>query len=242
MDRLRPRLDPKRTRRRARPLRAIAAATGAVALLLAGCGKARTPHPHLVDGSDAGRPPPAIRTSIGAAVRTRVRFVSLRQPPARWRGCLRSFAPELGRASRTIAVERTGVLGQSLSVFAPEQSFALACDRTGAPGEDERTWCGSAFGELEGISLRDPRLDILCRAGDGSDVAFAWINPRAGARWLLVQSGRRREVYDVVAGRPVRVTTTDVRIVSSSASFDVTQYDRRGKELGRTVLETSVAG
>jgi hypothetical protein len=90
--------------------------------------------------------------------------------------------------------------------------------------------------------LLDPRLTIICTDEDAVPVGFVWINPDRRAHWITVESGGWIEVYPVVAGEPVRVTTGDVEIHSSSATFDVVQYDEGGKTVARQSLRAAVAG
>ncbi len=62
-------------------------------------------------------------------------------------------------------------------------------------------------------------------------------------RWIGVDQGTFTEVYEALAGLPVRIAS--VRSVQRSrarATFDVTQYDSHGKELLKGKLEAQVAG
>jgi hypothetical protein len=220
----------------------LVAAVVLVAGVMSACGSGRPP-PRLVDGSRGG-PPPRLLARLGSgAISTRVTRVAAEAAPARWRGCLDGFSSELAIAGdEIVALERTGLSGQSLSVYALRRRFALACDRTEVRGEGGRRWCGSAHGELAGTFVRDPRLDIGCTSSDGLPVGFAWINPLPTAVWVVARNGRRREIYRVGEGLPVRITTRSVQTDDSSASFDVTEYDARGSELRHETVRTSVAG
>ena len=59
-----------------------------------------------------------------------------------------------------------------------------------------------AAGRLFSGKLLDPRLDVLCRDPKGRPLAYAWVEPAAGARWIGVDQGTYTEVYEVLAGYP----------------------------------------
>jgi hypothetical protein len=89
----------------------------------------------------------------------------------------------------------------------------------------------------------DPRLDILCRDREGRPLAYAWVEPVAGAHWIGVDQGSYTEVYEVLAGLPVRVTTSrGIQLGRSRAIFAVRQYDATGRSLVKGPLEAAVAG
>ena len=91
--------------------------------------------------------------------------------------------------------------------------------------------------------LLDPRLDILCRDRKGRALAYAWVEPASGVQWIGVDQGRYTEVYEVLAGLPVRIASIrGVEAGRARATFDVTQYDVHGEELVRGKLEAAVAG
>jgi len=56
-------------------------------------------------------------------------------------------------------------------------------------------------------ALLDPRLDILCRDRKGRALAYAWVDPAAGVRWIGVDQGSYTEVYEVLARLPVRIAS-----------------------------------
>ena len=69
------------------------------------------------------------------------------------------------------------------------------------------------------------------------------MTPRRRARWIGVAEGRRTQLYRVVAGLPVRVSSDrNVHNAGSSATFRVSQYDGRGRLLVRHTIVARVAG
>ena len=69
------------------------------------------------------------------------------------------------------------------------------------------------------------------------------MDPAAGVRWIGVDQGDYTEVYEVLARLPVRIASIrGIQAGRARATFDVTQYDGRGKELIRGKLEAAVAG
>jgi hypothetical protein len=119
-----------------------------------------------------------------------------------------------------------------------------ACDGgTDPAGERKLPWCGGSAGRLLRGKLLDPRLDILCRDRKGRALAYAWVEPAAGVRWIGVDQGAYTEIYEVLAGLPVRIASTrGIEIGRARATFDVTQYDNHGKEVIEGRLEAQVAG
>jgi hypothetical protein len=70
-------------------------------------------------------------------------------------------------------------------------------------------------------------------------VAFAWINPLPHAQWIVVDQPGYREVYQVAAHLPVRVST--VSGIGSPTFFRTAQYDVHGVLLARRTVTASVA-
>jgi hypothetical protein len=98
-------------------------------------------------------------------------------------------------------------------------------------------------GRLRGDKLLDPRLDILCRDRKGGLLAYAWVEPAVGAHWVAVDQRGYTEVYEVLAGLPVRISSTrGIQAAQARASFDVTQFDEHGRALIKGRLEAQVAG
>jgi len=141
-------------------------------------------------------------------------------------------------------VERVGVAGQSLTFANRNRSGVYACDGGIDPaGERRPPWCGEVFGALADGRLLDPRLDVICRDRKGAPLAYAFVEPVAGAHWIGVDQGRYTEIYEVLAGLPVRIAgTRHVSVVNARATFEVTQYDVHGRELVKADLEAAVAG
>jgi hypothetical protein len=213
-----------------------------LAVVAVGCGNRPSSAARLVDGSTPPPLPHAFDDLSGAVV-TRVGVLRAADLGVRGQACLRSFRPEFSIPPATIIVERTGVIGASLTFRDRRRRFVLGCDRTEAPrGGDAGPWCARSVGRLFGNRLRDPRVDILCRSAAGDRVGFGWIEPAPASRWFVVGHGSRSELYEVVAGLPVRVASRDVDVTTSSATFDVAEYDANGKEVRRRRLRVGVAG
>jgi hypothetical protein len=143
-----------------------------------------------------------------------------------------------------VVVERIGVFGESLTFADSGRKTVYACDGgTDAAGEHKPPWCGSSAGRLFGGKLLDPRLDILCRDRKGRALGYAWVEPAAGVRWIGVDQGAYTEIYEVLAGLPVRIASTrGIEAGRARATFDVAQYDNHGKEVIEGKLEAQVAG
>jgi len=147
-------------------------------------------------------------------------------------------------APDALVVERIGVFGESLT-FADRRGRALhSCDGgTDPAGEHRLPWCGGSTGLLVDGRLLDPRLDVACRDRKGRPVAYAWVEPVAGAQWIGVDQGAYTEIYEALAELPVRIASTrGVHLDRSRAEFDVMQYDEHGRELVKGRLEAAVAG
>ena len=76
----------------------------------------------------------------------------------------------------------------------------------------------------------------------GHPLCGGWIEPVRGARYLAVEGPGDAEVYETAGRLPVRVTTGDVDIESSSATFRVRQYAADGSEIANDTLRAVVAG
>jgi hypothetical protein len=210
-------------------------------LALASCGGDASP-PQLVDDSKAAELPSKL-DGLDDAVMTRTSVVPINSvDPDELRAC--GFAPASATAS---VVERVGVRGSSITY--PGRGSALyACDKVREPATAEDpdrpyggVWCGGTVGRFDDSTLNDPRLDI-CVDTDDALTAFAWISPHEEASWVVVSDAGTREVYDVAAGLPVRVTTTENVDPLGSASFDVEEYPADGSKLRAYTLDAQVAG
>lgn len=220
-----------------------ALAMAGLALCLTGCGgrDARDRPARLLDGSRAPSLPKALASVRSGAVLSRVRLRHADQLGARARVCLERFRPEFRIPPQTVVVERTGVIGASLTFVDAERHVVLGCDRTGRPSANS-PWCARSAGRLFAGRLRDARVDILCVGDRGTSVGFGWLEPSRRARWIVVGDGRGAEVEEVAAGLPVRVSTREVETAGSTATFVVTEYDSGGEEVGRYQLRARVAG
>lgn len=213
--------------------RVTASATAVLALALAGCDENGRPS-RLRYGETAAefKPVPGSVVSIGRVLRG----TTLGR---RFRSCRPPSAPE-----DVVVVERIGVFGESLTFADRRKSMLFACDGgIDAAGERAPPWCSESAGRLFEGHLLDPRLDLGCRDRDGRPLAYVWVEPVAGAHWIGVDQGLYSEVYEALAGLPVRIATArHIDLVRSHAIFDVTQYDTAGRELIHSKVEAGVAG
>jgi hypothetical protein len=207
--------------------------TAFLAVALVGCDEDGRPT-HLRYGETAAefKPVPGSVVSIGRVVRGTTlgrRFERCRPPSA---------------SHDALVVERIGVFGESLTFADRRRSTLFACDGGfDAAGERAPPWCSGSAGRLLDGHLLDPRLDVGCRDRGGRPLAYIWVEPIAGANWIGVDQGPYTEVYEVLAGLPVRIATArhiDAR--RSRATFAVTQYDAAGRELLQGEVEAGVAG
>jgi hypothetical protein len=189
---------------------------------------------HLLDGRPTSefRPVP---DSVIAATRVLVR--------ADAPDCLSGIDRETVAANAT-AVERIGVNGSSVTFANRDGSRVYACDGGIDPaGERDPPWCGAVVGQRESERLLDARLDVVCVDSSHHALAYVFVEPVARARWIGVQQDDYVELYEVVAGLPVRVETTrGIDLERARAAFEVMQYDAEGRELVRESLEAAVAG
>jgi hypothetical protein len=201
-------------------------------LAVSGCGSARPKQ--LLDGEPAGefRPVHGSVLALGRALPGTAlgrRFAVCRPPDV---------------PADAVVVERIGVLGESLTFADRNRTTLHSCDGGIDPaGEHTPPWCNGSTGLLRAGKLLDPRLDIVCRDRRGTPLAYVWVEPVAGARWIGVDQGSYTEIYEVLAGLPVRVAgTRHVELERACGSFEVTQYDLSGRQLLRGLLVASVAG
>lgn len=204
-------------------------------LLAVGCGRSERPQ-RLLDGAVAGEFRP-VRGSVLTIART-ARRATLR---ARVDDCLLP-GDRASVGADALVVERIGVDGESLT-FA-SGAGVYACDGGVDPaGERSLPWCGTVFGERDGGRILDPRLDVNCRDRRGMRLAYAFVDPVAGAHWIGVARDGYVEVYEALAGLPVRIATTSrIAAEEARATFEITEYDRAGRELVHAELEAAVAG
>jgi len=204
-------------------------------VFLGGCGHGSRPKRLLY-----GEPAAEFRPVNGSVI-SRVRVLDAKTLGKRFTLCIAQsghgeFPPP------TLVVERIGVFSESLTFADARRTTLFACDGgIDAAGERKPPWCGGSAGVLHGRRLLDPRLDVLCRTNDGQRLAYAWVEPAAGAHWIGVDQGSYVEIYEAAAGLPVRVATRR-NIRGSQAEFEVTHYGIGGRELVREQVEAAVAG
>jgi hypothetical protein len=147
-------------------------------------------------------------------------------------------------ANGAVVVERIGVFSESLSFTNERGTTLYSCDGGDDPSRERPPpWCGRSVGRLLHGRLIDPRLDILCRERNGRPLAYLWIDPVRQAHWIGVDQGAYSELYEVLAGLPVRVgTNRGIQLGRARARLDVTQYDAHGKPLLQGIVEAAVAG
>jgi hypothetical protein len=214
--------------------RLMLALVAAAAVLASGCGHGSSRPARLLDGRPAAHFGPVPDSVLGAA-----RLLELADVD----DCL----PAADRATvpaDTLVVERIGVDSRSLTFANREQTRVYACDGgIDAAGERAPPWCAAVFGELVAGRLLDPRLDVVCRDGARRPLAYAFVEPVAGARWIGVRQAGYVELYEVLAGLPVRIGGTQgVDPENARATLEVAQYDAEGHELVHGTLEAAVAG
>jgi hypothetical protein len=209
-----------------------------VATALAGCGGAKST-PQLVDGSSASELPPQLE-ELHDAVLTRTSPVAAADVDE-LAAC--GFTPA---DDRTTVVQRVGVDASSVT-FRGRGASLYACDKIVDPSTADDPdlpfgglWCGGSVGRLDHGDLNDPRLD-LCTNTDDEATAFAWVEPRMEAKWVVVSDGGTREVYEVAESLPVRVTSTE-NIGLGKASFAIEEYTADGSKVREYMLDAQVAG
>jgi hypothetical protein len=167
------------------------------------------------------------------SVQTRAHAVSSTDPAAQ--ACLRLLRQPVDTRLAQ-GVERAGAAGRSVTLRIGVR--VLGCDAPAAPGG---RWCAGAVGTIRRGHLADPRLTLTCRDDRGRTLGFAWIEPVAGARSIVVRrSDARTDGYPVIGTVPVRVATG--RISVDSAVFEVAQYDAGGRRLEQRRLVARVSG
>jgi hypothetical protein len=210
----------------------------AAAFVAAGCAHGRSRPTRLLDGRATQAFAP-VRGSVVTAGRVLTR-ASLGQ---RLNSCLvpgdRTSVP-----AQAPVVERVGVDSESLTVANRDRTRVFACDGGIDPaGERTSPWCHAVSGELEHGQLLDPRLDVLCLDRRRRPLAYVFVEPVPAARWIGVAEQGYVELYEVLAGLPVRVAETrDVDLENARATLEITQYDAEGRPLVHGKLEAAVAG
>jgi hypothetical protein len=213
-------------------------------LVITGCGGGSSASPaKLVDGSSPRSVPVALRNLARPMVMTRVRVVRAREfDHLLLRSCLGQHEPATLAAGERV-VERIGVAAESLTFRGRPAGWIRGCDSSAGPVESGGHWCSGPIGRLRPDGrLYDPRLDIGCLDAKGHQIGSVWIDTLGRTRYLTVDDPGYTEVYETAGGLPVRVTTSDVSIEGSSATFLVTQYAADGSRLSHETVRTAVAG
>jgi hypothetical protein len=201
-----------------------------------GCGGDARPVPtELIDGSLAQPPPIVLEGVREPTLQTVVHrtTVGMARMGSRATSCLAPYVEDHRGGS---VVERIGASGSSVTLVTRQGHVARACDAV------DGAWCGRAFGRLDQGRLPDPRLSLTCREPSGRPVGFAWIQPVSAARYVVVHGPGYAEVYRTFAGQPVRVTTLEADLVTSDATFAVSEHGGDGRRLGAYELDAHVAG
>ena len=180
---------------------------------------------------------------VAGSVVTRARVLRRATHGARFDACLVSADAD-AVAADAVVVERVGVDGESLTFATRDGRGVYACDGGRDPaGERRLPWCGLVFGERSDGRLLDPRLDVGCRDRRGRPLGYAFVEPIPAARWIGVAQHGYVEMYEALAGLPVRIASArGIDPAGARGSFRVRQYDARGRELLRADLEARVAG
>jgi hypothetical protein len=214
----------------------------AAAALLMGCsGEDDSTGLTLLDGSRPGDVAVELEDIDDAVVtsETVVPLASIEAETAAG-ACLRTFHD---RDISGAAVVRVGVSSETVTLREAPGRGLLGCDNTPGPRDEDRRWCGSSYGKLEGGRLTDPRLNIGCRMRDGIPVGFVWVQPGEGTQYVAVAQPGYTEVYEVAGELPIRIATVDgVDLETSSATFEVSEHDAEGRLLREQTLEAFVAG
>jgi hypothetical protein len=218
--------------------RLMTAAAVSAVFVAAGCEHGGSRPARLLDGR------PALRfTPVRASVVTAGRVLTRSELGRRLDACI-SAVDRASVAPDTTVVERVSVAGESLTFANRGRSGVFACDAGIDPaGERAPPWCHAVFGELAGGRVLDPRLDVICRDRERRPLAYVFVDPVPGARWVGVQQRDYVELYEVLGGLPVRLATTSgIDVEQALARVEIAQYDAEGRELVRGQLEAAVAG
>jgi hypothetical protein len=198
----------------------------------------------LADGSPAVPSPVELEGVSEPTVSTKVevrRTTTLRSDSVA-ATCLRAHDSPAANGRHGEVVERVGA--ESSSVTFGSASGLHGCDGAQGLTEAARPWCGVTFGVLRRGRLDDPRLDIAgCRDVSGDPLAFVWISPGPGARYVAVAQDGYAEVYEPAGGLPIRIASSDdVEVDGARATFRLSEHDGRGRLLRRYEVGAVPAG
>jgi hypothetical protein len=196
-----------------------------------------------MDGSSAQPAPVTLEGVSGPPVLTRVRVAAPGDvtPGSLSASCLQRWS---GEEPSDPIVERTAVDTETVT-FRDESGHGLyGCDNSQGSRENDRRWCGGAFGRLYSGRLRDPRLELGgCTTRDSRPVGFVWVEPHNDASYVVVEQRGYAEVYRATGGLPVRVAVTNgVEIEESRATIRLSEHDSDGHLVRRYDLEAAVSG
>jgi hypothetical protein len=197
----------------------------------------------LLDGSTAGDGRVELEHVSSPAVMTSVSVIPIGavEPGSAVASCLRD--PLFDHDPVGSAVVRTGVVSESVTFEDASAGGLFACSNSPGPREENRRWCGSAFGQLYSGELRDPRLSIACTTADGTLMGFVWVQPSDNVRYVAVEQPEYTEVYEAAGGLPVRIATVSgVDLETTSATFSISEHDGAGRRLRDYELKAFVAG
>lgn len=212
-------------------------------LLIAGCDSDASGVPtNLVNGSPILEPPLELGGVDGPVVMTWVETSQMHEIEfgSEITKCVERAVDDLPSGPIVI---RAGVSGESVTFGSRSGHGLYGCDNSEGQREAGRLACGVAFGQLVAGRLRDPRVNVgACKTEDGAPLGFAWVEPTRRASYVTVEQDGYFEVYPTAGGLPIRVTTDEVEIERSSASFRITEHEAAGKLIRRYRLEARVAG
>jgi len=211
-----------------------------MAIAASGCGTRARPPVALVDGTPVVRAPVEIEGANGPALLASVRVVRVPDTDPVTASCA---AQRWSDSPAGPAVVRVGVDGESVTLGSRSRRGVHGCDASGRAARAHR-WCGVAYGLVVGGRVRDPRLDLAaCRNESDRTIAFAWIDPQPGTRYVVVRRHGFAEVYRTAGDLPVRVATTDdIDVARSRARFRISEHAADGRLLLRYELTAQTAG
>ena len=140
------------------------------------------------------------------------------------------------------SVERIGVHSETVTFLDESGRAIFGCDNSEGPREENRRWCGGAYGQLFAGRLRDPRLGIGCVTEDDEKVGFVWVQPGADIRYVSVEQPGYVEIRSRGSAPGTNRTRSGVQVEGSRATFDVFEHDSDGRLVRRYRLEAVVAG
>jgi len=196
-----------------------------------------------MDGSPAAGVSVELEGVDQPTVLTRVRVVrgAKRTPETTSAVCLRGR--NWGIRAAGSSVERVGVYSESVTFRQESRRGVFGCDNSPGPREENRRWCGGAYGTLYSGHLRDPRLGLGCSTSDEERMGFVWVEPLSEARYVSVTQPGFTEVYEVVGELPVRIATTSgLNADPLAATFHLLEHDDTGQLLRRYELSAVPAG